>query len=268
MAGALSSPVAAQGNPVNWTISNSATDPLSNSGPIAPGPNMWTGNLYLWSFCMEDAAGLQTAEFDVVETQGGGLPVAFNPMNGVLNAGTTTSLLLAVGACPRGPVLAGSFVVGADSLLPDIELCLAPSTSTGQNISRTCDFTTYTNGWVGFRKAAAPCGGIDTHCWLPPVAAPDVAGDAGGLVRASPNPFRESTQIFLPARFGSALQVEVLDTAGRRVRRLVPGNAGGDGARVAWDGRDEDGRAVPAGVYFVKVRSPEAESTAKVLRVR
>jgi hypothetical protein len=49
--------------------------------------------------------------------------LAFNPANGYLNAGNATRLLLAVGGCPNGFIVAGSWL-----LLPGVsswELCLA-----------------------------------------------------------------------------------------------------------------------------------------------
>jgi len=347
----LSTRAAAQ-NTFGFTISNSTTDPLSTSGAIAPGPNQFTGNLYLWFYCSEEQTGLSAAEFDVVELQGGGPPIAFNPAPGFLNAGTASQILLAAGGCPTGPALAGAFVVGADALVPDIELCLVPSASRGRNTSLSCSQELFNNGWQGFRKAAAPCGTLpvcvvspvlmayagsnrtialgDTtqlggsptatggtppydYSWSPstglddptaanplafptttsfytlqviddafasalafvlvtveqpPVAAPDVGTDASDAVRAHPNPFRESTEVTVPDGFRNAMRVEVLDAAGRRVRSLAPGSAGGDAARITWDGRDGDGRAVPAGVYFVRIRSSQGEATIKVLRVR
>jgi hypothetical protein len=40
-----------------------------------------------------------------------GSVLAFNGMNGYLNAGNATNLLLAVGGCPLGPIVAGSILV-------------------------------------------------------------------------------------------------------------------------------------------------------------
>jgi hypothetical protein len=127
----------AQPTSFGWTVSNSTVTALSNVGPIAPGPSMFAGNLYLWLYC-GTPAGMAAAEFDVVELRGGGAPTGFTPMNGFLNAGTATAMLLAVGGCPTGPVLAGSFSVGPDAFLPDIEICLVPSVANNRNITVEC----------------------------------------------------------------------------------------------------------------------------------
>lgn len=87
-----------------WSISSSATDPLQNTGPLQGFPS-----LYLWMNCALPGGSL-AAEFGV----DGSLPaLAFTTANGFLNAGGATSLLLAVGACPAGPVVAGHFIVDA-----------------------------------------------------------------------------------------------------------------------------------------------------------
>jgi flagellar hook assembly protein FlgD len=45
----------------------------------------------------------------------------------------------------------------------------------------------------------------------------------------------------------------VLDVAGRRVRTLESGEAPTGMRKLAWDLRDDQGRRVASGLYFVKV---------------
>lgn len=68
-----------------------------------------------------------------------------------------------------------------------------------------------------------------------------------------PNPFRRTTSVsFALARAGEA-RLEVIGVDGRRVRTLARGVfAAGEHARV-WDGADDRGRALPAGLYFVRL---------------
>jgi hypothetical protein len=143
---------AAMAQNFTWTVSNSTTSAVSNSGAIAPGPSMFAGNLYLWLYCDNTGAGMAAAEMDVVELRGGGAPTGFTPLNGFLNAGGPTDLLLAVGGCPSGPILAGSFSVGPDAFLPDIEICLVPSALNNRNITVACGGTGYPNTVIGFAK--------------------------------------------------------------------------------------------------------------------
>jgi hypothetical protein len=72
--------------------------------------------------------------------------------------------------------------------------------------------------------------------------------DRAGLALAAwPNPFADRVRLQL-SRLGSALQV--FDGRGRLVRRLLGLR---EGQRLLdWDGRAEDGRLLPAGVYFCR----------------
>jgi hypothetical protein len=87
-----------------WTISSSPTDPFENRAAAPLG----TGQLYLWYYCTNELRGLASAEFDL----GGTMTVLnFTPMNGFINAGDATHLLLSAAGCPYGPVVAGAIQV-------------------------------------------------------------------------------------------------------------------------------------------------------------
>jgi hypothetical protein len=89
-------------------------------------------------------------------------------------------------------------------------------------------------------------------------------------LRAWPNPLREGTLCVHGARSdGVASALEVYDAAGRLVRALGPfAPASTLEDTWTWDGRDGRGRAVPAGVYFVRLRSPDAAETARIVVLR
>jgi hypothetical protein len=76
-----------------------------------------------------------------------------------------------------------------------------------------------------------------------------------------PNPFRSVTQV----RYGGSGELprlSIYGAAGQLVRRLPA-------ARIAaWDGRDDDGRRLPAGAYFIEARTQSERRLAKVLLVR
>ena len=64
-----------------------------------------------------------------------------------------------------------------------------------------------------------------------------------------------------------AATVEIYDVAGRRVRTLYRGAVAGGTTDIGWDGNNEDGRAVAAGIYLVSVHGSGVRSAAKVTRV-
>jgi hypothetical protein len=88
------------------------------------------------------------------------------------------------------------------------------------------------------------------------------------LVGNSPNPVAVSTRIsfVLPAG-GEDAVLEVLDASGRRVRLLgsefTPGLN-----EVVWNGTNERGASVPAGVYFYRLRLDRQDFTRKMMVVR
>ena len=71
-----------------------------------------------------------------------------------------------------------------------------------------------------------------------------------------PNPFNPSTTLKLSGVAAGPVSVVVHDTAGRVVKRLA-GIAWSGACDVAWDGRDERGRTVTSGAYFLRVTTGE-----------
>lgn len=63
-------------------------------------------------------------------------------------------------------------------------------------------------------------------------------------------------------------EITLHDLLGRRVRTLRRGPSEAGAHEVAWDGRDEEGRPVPAGVLLALLRSESGTTTARVLRLR
>ena len=75
----------------------------------------------------------------------------------------------------------------------------------------------------------------------------------------TPNPFRHRVAFSLPA--GARARLVIADASGRSVRRLTTAGS------VAWDGADEHGRRVPAGVYLYRLVSGDSETAGMLLRV-
>ena len=101
-----------------------------------------------------------------------------------------------------------------------------------------------------------------------PTDVPQVARDPvppPGVHGAWPNPSRGAqTLSFALGANRRAGVVEILDLAGRRIRSLAVSDHHGE---VRWDGRDARGRAVPAGVYFVRLEGAEG-AARRLVRIR
>ena len=83
-----------------------------------------------------------------------------------------------------------------------------------------------------------------------------------------PNPFNPAVVLPLDlAKDAAEVSLTVYDVLGRRVRQVWQGPLGAGSHRFTWDGRDEAGKAVAAGVYIYKVEidgQVEAKKTTKL----
>ncbi len=79
------------------------------------------------------------------------------------------------------------------------------------------------------------------------------AGLPALLDAPSPNPFNPSTTLRYHVPAGARrVSLAIFDQRGRRVRDLAPAAEPG-WRECAWDGRGEDGRVLPSGVYFAQL---------------
>lgn len=75
-----------------------------------------------------------------------------------------------------------------------------------------------------------------------------------GLEAVRPNPFRGETSIVFDVERPEFVRLFIVDASGRRVRTLEAGRFFSPGGRTeSWDGRGDDGRPAPAGVYWVRL---------------
>ncbi len=100
------------------------------------------------------------------------------------------------------------------------------------------------------------------------VAAPALPA-AWTLRNAWPNPFASDVHIDYSTPVGGGEHtVAVYDVAGRVVSTLFSGRRDGGDHRLSWDGRDSSGERVASGVYFVRMRTPDAAVARKLVLLR
>jgi hypothetical protein len=98
------------------------------------------------------------------------------------------------------------------------------------------------------------------------VSQSSAAATAAQLVTTFPNPFQNSTRVlFNTPRDGSACTIRIFDMAGRLVRTLFEDAVYSGLHQVVWDGKDEIGKQVSAGVYLVRLESGFQMQTDKVM---
>jgi hypothetical protein len=83
-----------------------------------------------------------------------------------------------------------------------------------------------------------------------------------------PNPFRAPTAIEYALERGGEVDLEVCDVSGRLIRTLFRGVADAGDHRYVWDGRDQEGREMPSGTYFYRVRQGKQVAARGMVLVR
>jgi subtilisin family serine protease len=103
--------------------------------------------------------------------------------------------------------------------------------------------------------------------WAGPASVSFVPGATTLRFEIGPNPFVERIGFRWNAPAGPA-RLAIHDLGGRRMRSLQPVAEAGELTAV-WDGRDEQGRVAPAGVYLARLRFADGRTLdRKILRLR
>jgi hypothetical protein len=84
----------------------------------------------------------------------------------------------------------------------------------------------------------------------------------------APNPFHGATTVTYSIAQAGRVRLGVYDARGRLVRRLVDGDQRAGRRTVVWDGADESGSRLGAGVYLVRLAGAGNHVTRKVVFLR
>jgi len=83
-----------------------------------------------------------------------------------------------------------------------------------------------------------------------------------------PNPFNPTTNIYYQIPTAGIVDLKVYDVSGRLVRTLINGFKEKGLYSVSWDGKDEFGRDVASGVYFLRMRAGDFDKTRRMILLR
>lgn len=96
-----------------------------------------------------------------------------------------------------------------------------------------------------------------------------LAGLSPVLYPAFPNPFNPATTLRFEVLTAGKVDLEIFDLQGRRVRTLLGGSWTPPGRhQVTWSGRDDQGRALGAGVYLCRLATGSTISTRRLVLVK
>ncbi|MFO7610702.1 MAG: choice-of-anchor D domain-containing protein [Candidatus Krumholzibacteriia bacterium] len=100
------------------------------------------------------------------------------------------------------------------------------------------------------------------------VELPGAGALATRLLPNRPNPFNPETEVrFALARAGR-VRLEVFDAGGRRVAVLADDARAAGEHQVVWRGRDQGGRPVPSGPYYVRLEADGGRDTRKIMLLK
>ena len=88
-------------------------------------------------------------------------------------------------------------------------------------------------------------------------------------LRAAPNPFNPRVVLGWSQPAAGPVELVIFDARGRRVRTLLADRRAAGEGTAAWDGRDDAGAALPAGLYLARLRTQGGDAAVvKVTLVR
>ena len=95
---------------------------------------------------------------------------------------------------------------------------------------------------------------VDIIIGVAPAFVAEIPGDVIRIGDAAPNPFHGRTHVDYRLLERNPVTASVYDVSGRRVRRLLGGDVVEPGIHgIHWDGRNDRGAALSAGVYFLRI---------------
>ena len=154
---------------------------------------------------------------------------------------------------------------GSAGFVPDLSNLISAQPTTGYN-----DWT----GTPNYYKLCAVDihGNISPYALLTPEGTVDVPTAPLprelALSAPAPNPLRGSTTLRLALPRAAQVTLAVYDQQGRRVRALVAGAQVAGEHAIVWDGRDDGGRGVASGIYFVRCEVEGRTFTRRVAALR
>jgi endonuclease I len=98
---------------------------------------------------------------------------------------------------------------------------------------------------------------------------PSVPVTVAGRLRSAPNPLRTRVELAFELPEPGRVTLAIHDVSGRVVRALARDQERSAGTqRLTWDGRDDAGRPLPAGLYFARLEAGRLRATHRLVVIR
>ncbi len=83
-----------------------------------------------------------------------------------------------------------------------------------------------------------------------------------------PNPFNPSTTIRFTISQSEKVMVRIFDITGKKVMTLVDQRLAAGTHQIVWDGKDDNGRIAPSGIYFYQLKTESYLESKKMVLVK
>lgn len=101
-----------------------------------------------------------------------------------------------------------------------------------------------------------------------PIAVTVAAPDVFALDQNYPNPFNPNTKISFSLPRNATASLIIYNVQGQEIRNLLNESMGSGWHEIIWDGRNDEGRPVPSGIYFYTLMSEELHKTRRMQLVK
>ena len=101
-----------------------------------------------------------------------------------------------------------------------------------------------------------------------PAAGTEPATQSAGATRIVPNPSRGNTWVEFDLHRESHVDAAIYDARGHRVRLLAAGSRPAGRQQLPWNGTNDQGGALPAGIYFLRLQLGETLQRHKIVLQR
>lgn len=91
-------------------------------------------------------------------------------------------------------------------------------------------------------------------------------GNSNRMIKCSPNPFKDETRIEYFSGKKGLVTIDIYDLPGRKIKTLNTVSEGQGMHSVTWDGKDDAGTAVPAGIYVCILKTGDKVFYCKIIR--
>ncbi len=87
-------------------------------------------------------------------------------------------------------------------------------------------------------------------------------------IKNFPNPFRDQTSISIKLEKSTSALLEIFDIKGRLLNCLANNTLNSGTHNITWNGTDKNGKKLPSGVYFTRLKTENSSVTKKILIIK